>query len=259
MISETYLALSKHEAHKKFLNNLPNLSLGKTFFKIILTGILSFVLIIPLAVISESLELKGNVIENFIFYLIPVISCYFIFYRGDLRKTLADLLPKTINRSVKFFLLILTIDFLIVLVFGMIDINNTSQELINDVAKQIASESGKEPFLRGLLSSFFIIFIGAAAEEFLFRFTIFRVLRKFGFFFAAITSSFLFVLIHQLSISSIISVLLFGLLMCFYYEYSNSFLRIAMIHTIHNLFFVGLVYFIVAPVLLGRPMPIPIQ
>lgn len=257
-MKEIYFALSKHEAHREFLNNLPNLSLGKAFFKIILTGILSFVLIILLILISEGLKLKGNIIENFV-YLAAVISCYFIFYKGHLRKTLADLLPKTINRSIKFFLLIFAIDFLIVLVFGLININNSSQELINNAAKQIASESGKKSFLVGLLSSFFIMFIGAAAEEFLFRFTIFRVLRKFGFFFAAIVSSFFFILIHQLSAGSIISNLLFGLLMCFYYEYSNSFLRISMIHTIHNLFFVGIVYFIVAPLLLGRPIPIPLQ
>lgn len=94
--------------------------------------------------------------------------------------------------------------------------------------------------LAGAVFNISLLFASAFMEEFIFRFTIFRFLRKKGFLLAVILSSFLFSLLHLYSPVSFFSSFIFGALMALYYEYSNSIIKTTILHTLHNTIIVGL-------------------
>lgn len=111
-----------------------------------------------------------------------------------------------------------------------------------------------EYFLIGVSSAFFnifLLFLSAFMEEFIFRFTIFRFLRRKGFLFAVLLSSLLFALMHLYGTISFISSFVFGILMAVYYEYSNSLIKTIILHTLHNTLIVGITYGGILP-LLGK-------
>lgn len=99
--------------------------------------------------------------------------------------------------------------------------------------------------LAGAILNISLLFLSAFMEEFIFRFTIFRFLRRKGFLFAVILSSFLFSLLHLYTPISFISSFVFGILIATYYEYSNSFIKTTIIHTLHNTLIVGLTFALV--------------
>lgn len=105
--------------------------------------------------------------------------------------------------------------------------------------------------ISGALFNISLLFLSAFMEEFIFRLTIFRFLRRKGFLFAVLLSSLLFALMHLHGTISFISSLVFGILMAIYYEYSNSLIKTTILHTLHNTFIVGITYGGVLP-LLGK-------
>jgi len=255
--------LKSHEARKEFLMALPQLSLQKIILKIIFAIILVFSFIALYIGITEMVGFKtgslrepytNRIMEDYVFLVAGVVLTYLVFYKRSIRNLLGSLFPKKANRSLKLFIFVLIIDLLIVLFFAIFDIKNWDQRILNENKVKIISEMGSKRgqlLINSLLISL-ILFANAAAEEFIFRFTLYRFLRKYGFLLAVFISSLFFFSIHYFTLRSIIQHLLFGALMCFYYEYSNSILRTTIIHTFHNLILIKIVYLIIAPLLLGK-------
>lgn len=230
------------KSHEDFLNNIPQITIKNLFTKITLLFIfgllLSIVSVIATLVISQSNPQGSNLerlvlilSQNLPFFIITII----IFYRKDLKNMWASLTPIISVKSYKLILVVLAV-FLIsgLLVnyvqFGILFTDDKFEFLKNFVSQ--GEHKITLPYLITLSQSIVLFLSVAFFEEFIFRFTIFRYLRKKGILIALVLSSLLFTFAHGLHAG--LSTFIFGVLIALYYEYTNYFWGAVLIHLIYN-------------------------
>lgn len=96
-------------------------------------------------------------------------------------------------------------------------------------------------YLFSLVGTFFIFMFISLSEEFVFRFTIYRHLRRKGLLFALLITTALFTFVHGVfNLTLVISALIYTL----YYEYTNYFVGVVAIHTLNNFLVVYYSYYL---------------
>lgn len=230
------------KVHQDFLSNLPDLPLKKVIIYILILLIIGFCLSlisITIALILTKVSLlKGS---NFDFSIgilaqdLPIaILAFILFYKLNIKKVSLQLNPKRVSRSPLLFFGAIFFIFIIGLIMNLATFAtnkdpNSWKFLLNYVNKGVDKITPSYIYL--YLTSFIAMLILGIFEEFIFRFTIYRFLRKHGIFLALILSSILFSLIHG---NVNISIIIFSIIISLYYEYSNNFLGVVLIHVINN-------------------------
>lgn len=228
---------------RAFLKYLPDQPLKSVSVKVILSLVVGFIL--SIVSVMGTLVLLSNWVgtgnQPFIVTKIsqdlPLLLIVLIFfYRGRLKESFLEIVPKTANKS----LLLIAGSLVTFLAFGVLStvinyrfiyppeawvwLENYIQANPDHISLGYATE----------LSISLVFFIVVAfSEEFVFRFTIYRFLRRHGFLLALVVSSLLFSLLH--ASTGFVGVLFFAIFITIYYEYTNHFLGAVVIHTFYNL------------------------
>lgn len=227
--------------HKQFLESLPVVSLKgfilKTLFIFFSVSLITYFLqgsIVQFYKSQPYLNIIGAVYPTIIEHLFYIVFILALFYKFNLKILVKQLFYQKINRSLSLLLVFLAI---IILVPLLIRISNGLQ--IHPVLKEAASNQVIGKLFNPLAFLLFTVylFIRAFVEEFIFRFVIFRFLRRKGLLLSIIISALVFSLLHQFGIKGSINTFIFGIIIAFYYEYSNSFLRTVFLHLLNNLVF----------------------
>lgn len=241
------------EAHLAFLASLPDEPWKKVLLKVALIGIFGFLLslisvVAALATIKYDPKASGN--WKFLMMIVaqdfPVfILTLFLFYRGRFKVIYPELWPRISNKSLLLVIGLLLLNLILGTGFNLITfIFSGSPEAVGWLENYI--NSGQEritpAYLYLLFQSLTVFVFISFFEEFVFRFTVFRFLRKGGLFVALMVSSILFGFIH--GSNGTLGAILFGVLMALYYEYTNNLLLIIVIHAFHNLLIVYYSYFL---------------
>lgn len=223
-----------------FIAHLPVLSLRVVAIKLIvalITGfVLSLIFVVFGALLIEQTGLSG---QNSLYLMIILqdlgilIVTLLVFYRS----ISIGLFPKNSLRTHKLrkYLLLGNITFVVlfILVSNVVSLAQNYSETILSFQKYISMGEDRVTtnylinYLIGLITLIFIAFV----EEFIFRHTIFRFLRKHGLILSILFSSVLFHIIH----GQIFHIgFFYGVILCLYYEYTNDFKGIVITHTINN-------------------------
>ncbi|OGE25309.1 hypothetical protein A3H85_02460 [Candidatus Daviesbacteria bacterium RIFCSPLOWO2_02_FULL_40_8] len=227
--------------HNHFLDSLPSISFKEFFIKIFLiffsVSLIIYTLHKPIVQFYSSnyyLSIIGSMYPTIIEHLFYITLIAILFYKFELGKLLRQLFPHKVNKSLTLFFttlaLILIIPFVIRLIGGL-----QIHPALNEATPNQVIEKLFNPLALLLLSGF--LFIRAFIEEFIFRFVIFRFLRRKGLLISVIISTLLFSLLHQFGFVASINTFIFGALIALYYEYSNSFLKTVFLHLLNNLIF----------------------
>ena len=240
---------------EQFLSNLPDEPLKKTIGKIIVLFLFGFILSLILLFISFfvfKINLFSGENKSFLILLILqdlpfIILAILLFYRKiSLKNIFSQLLINTSNKSIKMLLIFLLLDFLVAFILNFVTFGiNTSPEKLKWLETYINSSPNtiNLSYLILLLTSFLSFTVIAFCEEFIFRFTIYRYLRKHGFILAIISTSILFGILH--GNTGFVSTFVFGIIVAIYYEYSNNFFGSVLLHILSNQFIVFYSYFLV--------------
>lgn len=223
--------------HIVFLNSLPDETRRKSLLKILFVGLSGFpLLLIPAVFIIISTKYKFINSNDWIFFLLitaqdmPVfILTLLVFYRKKMIISLKQILQAVSNRSAFLICGVLLVNLIIGTIFSLFRFNLTEiKHYINSVNDEITIN-----YFYQLFRSFCFYAIIAFFEEFIFRFTIFRYLRKHGLILALILSSLLFGIVH--GSDRLLLSFLFGVVIALYYEYTNYFIGTVIIHALYNL------------------------
>ncbi len=223
-----------------FLANLPaRANVIKTLFKSVAglaLGIgLSFLLNITLlsSSLSTVYESKiftiGTVTQNILLLLFFVL----LFYSKSYKNIKGQLFQKYSNKS--YIVTISVILLLFIITTAVFILSNNGLKLDENQLAEVAKYYDQPITITYLFSSFFGLFfylITAFFEEFIFRFTIYRFLRRSGLVLALAISSLLFALVH--GGTSVPFSFIFGIFAALHYEQTNSFTRTVVIHALHN-------------------------
>lgn len=221
-----------------FLKSLPTKHIKYPLLKSILVLIiglpLSFILLGFSGFFIDQIKIQninsflGIVIQNSPFLLL----CLIFFYKKDYKKLLVKIISKNKNKStlitILFFAILFIVSFLIVFI---LEISNSSSGASNNLDKYFNSTLSFEYVMNSLLGLLMFVVL-AAFEELVFRFTIFRHLRKKGLIYSLIISSLLFSLLHA-NIGIPFSFVA-GIVFALHYEYTNNIISTILLHGLHN-------------------------
>lgn len=249
MFNSKYLLKS----HKDFLDNIPNISTKSLFAKIVSLSFFGFlfsvVSVIATLVISQSspqgsnLERLGLIMsQNLPFFIITVM----IFYSKDSKKLWSNLSSDVAVKSPKLILAVLAFFLIEGLITNYVQFGILFTSDKFEFLKSIVSQGEDKitmSYLVILFQSIMLFLVVAFFEEFIFRFTIFRHLRRKGILVALIVSSILFTFAH--GSYSALSIFIFGIVISLYYEYTNYFWGTVFIHLIYNQFILYYSYYLV--------------
>jgi membrane protease YdiL (CAAX protease family) len=232
-------------SHKVFLKQLPSGdSRKKVLLKVLIVGLVGFFLSFVFTIFTF-LALKPDLSSlNYWRFLLAIITqdlpimllTIVLFYRSEIKNICKQIFPKVANKSALIIFGVMLLDLISIIFINLISyISNGSSEKFKLLEKYINSGSNSISFeyLIGLSQSLLLFLFIAFAEEFVFRFTIFRHLRQKGLLFALLISSILFALPH--GFNGIIGALVFGIIIAIYYEYTNYFFGTVIIHALRNL------------------------
>lgn len=227
-----------NQARQLFLEELPRESIRKVFLKILLVVLFFLVLSIITYLIQATFMPEEN-----LFAILSFIHPFFIltlvlFYRGRIKEMVSQLFPKIANKSVRLILGILMIELLLGTISGLISFTllrtperwDWLEKYVHSGLNEISFEYLQITFL----SFVYFLFI-AFTEEFVFRFTTYRFLRRRSLLLALLVSSILFTTIHGVFN---LNYFIFAIIIALYYEYTNFFVGSVFIHAVHNLFIV---------------------
>ena len=227
---------------QEFISSLPSASFKASLLKSIVVLVIGTVLSIVLSVLLFSLDALKDLMSEFaISKLVQdlVISALIIivFFRSTMPKTKGLLLPKVRYKSYAASLftlftlfLIVSVAFISLAISSQTNLSETQLEEIKNFYSQKMDFNYLIKSAQGLL----FLLIGAFFEEFVFRFTIFRYLRRRGFLLSLVASSLLFSLVH--TTTGIPFAFIAGLIFAIHYEYTNNLVTTSIVHAFHNYF-----------------------
>lgn len=237
---EKLLTFSFKNSKAAFFDSLPSQPIKKVLIKLLLLLTTGFSIGIVLVGLFGSLinkirpsELKMPVVL-FLQNSPLLILLLFFFYGKSSKNLLKQLFPKTANRSILLTLLFyFVLLILMVLIFYIAALKDGFNSYLNATSEIFNQKTTFTYIIKSLLG-FLIYLLLAAFEEFVFRFTFFRYIRKKGLMFALIISSIIFSFSHM-NIGIPFSFLV-GILLALHYEYTNSFAKTVFLHAFHNYF-----------------------
>lgn len=225
-----------------FINNLPAAPFKKTLLKSIFVLVVGIILsfILTIALLSFDFiknfvpeHVTGKFVQDFSIAALVLV----FFFRSSISKLKGKLFPKATYKSYLATLFTLLFLFLITLAIfislTIISQANRSEAQLKEI-ESFYSQKMDFGYLLQSFSGLLFLLIGAFFEEFIFRFTIFRFLRKKGLVMSLVISSLLFSLVH--GNMAIPFSFLAGLIFALHYEYTNNFTRTFIIHALHNYF-----------------------
>jgi len=229
------------ETRKSFLSQLPNETFKKVVIKIILLFSIGILVSSILAILGVGVVELTNLTSNFSFSLIIFLQnigflsvTLLLFYKGNLGETITKNKKETnklrcylVGGNILFILLLFSVIAILSLMFNKLDSIESYQKIV-DLGEDKVTVSYIGNYLLTLLTFLFIAF----SEEFVFRHTIYRFLRRYGMVLAILVSSILFYIVHE----QIIHIgFIYGVILCLYYEYTNDFKGLVLTHTINNI------------------------
>lgn len=231
---------SWYKYRKAFLDNLPNVDAKGVIVKAILGVIIGIsVSILPtLGILSlesfKNLSSSNNFVISKLIQDVTLLTIFLLlFYKGSYKKIRNQLSQVNANKSYVVSIGILILLFLIttsIFVFLTRNINLDPSQ-VGEIENFYSQNITLNYLWKSLLGIFFLTIV-AFFEEFIFRFTIYRHLRKKSILLALVFSSLLFSLAHG-NIAIPFS-FIFGIIIALHYEFTNNFTRTFVIHALHN-------------------------
>lgn len=242
------------ETRQTFLKDLPLESVRSVLLRMLIVFLVGFLLSISLILIIL-LTLDYNPLKqksfNYLFTIIVQDISFFLlvfilFYKRNLRQILSQLFPKTVNRAIVPVLLFLLINLIIGVSITIISFVFAGRNA--EVWKWLSNyiNSGPSNISVDYLYILFVSLLGwlivGFFEEFIFRFTLYRFLRKRSFLLALFLSSLIFGLIH--GSQGPVGAVIFGVTVALYYEFTNNFWGTVLLHALENVFIVYYSYYL---------------
>lgn len=160
-------------------------------------------------------------------------SLLVLFYRRSFKKILTQLLHANSNKSyipsvITLLILLAITTTVFIFLYLWFGYDDTQSKVLQEYYNQDITIE----YLKGSFFVFLFYLVGAFFEEFIFRFIMFRHLRRHGLLLALLISSVLFSLMHG-NIGIPFS-FVFGVAIALHYEITNNFFRSVAIHALHN-------------------------
>lgn len=219
----------------KFLESLKVMKIQFSFFKLVGVLVIGYVLGIVMAglmgILTSHIKIPGfQLLIATLAQNLPVLLLLYLFlYKKDKSDLLVLLFPKKQKSSI----FISTITYFALFIFTFIGLYifylNAGNK--NDLAGMFEYQLDNTYLLTSMLGLVTYLIL-AFMEELIFRFTIFRYLRKRGLVVALLASSLLFAVVHMNV--GIPFALVAGIIFALHYEYSNSIIATTVVHAIHN-------------------------
>lgn len=229
-----------HTTRDYFIAHLPVVTMRVVVFKLITTIIAGLILSIVFVTFGAFLIEQTGLSNQHSYSLMIILQdlgilivTLVVFYRNK-NINIFPTNPKRTNKlrkhlllgNIIFVVLFTLITQTISLVHNYSDTISSLQKYINMGEDRITIN-----YLFNYLIGFITLIFIAFTEEFIFRHTFFRFLRKHGLILSILFSSILFHIIH----GQIFHIgFVYGIILCLYYEYTNDFKGIVITHTINN-------------------------